>query len=371
MRPSALAFFLPSVQANKIPVQTVPRFQFIHFLSFDLPKRLIRMKSPITVIFFLVFSATAFSQPTIQNMENFSIGTVLKFKECNSAGVNAGPSGASVTWDFSSLTLLPDTTTELIIAPSEAPHDSLFPSANMVEKYSDGRYVYFEKTSTENKLHGFADDGSGFLIKYPNSMLFARRPITYQDSISDIYTTSFTSSGFDFRGQGTATIEADGYGTLILPNDTYNNVLRVKITQSQVDTIIQFGSTYQTNTETYAWFDGTHNSALLKIDSTISPTFQQKSVSYLLSETTSGIHMVNRSGLRLKIFPNPAADEISFNAPEQGSITVLNVLGRIIYQGNVPKGQSTVQTNQFPSGIYTLVYGAGESFVSETFLIRR
>lgn len=229
--------------------------------------------------------AAVWAQPNIQKAEDFSIGTTLKFRTCESDKVNEGKGGKDQIWDFSGLKLKKDTITEWMVAPASVPNASLFPAATFVEKYSDGKYVYASKVSGQNFLLGFADETSNILIKYPNSLLFAVRPMTFGTTVTDEFTDEFSFGNMNFKGTGTCTVSADGYGTLILPNGKYSNVMRVKITQSQTDSLIQYRTVNVTNSISYVWFDENHTSALLKIDSTESGTYKSKTVEFLLSET--------------------------------------------------------------------------------------
>lgn len=224
----------------------------------------------------------AIAQPEVKNAEDFKIGTVLKFQSCDTIGIAAGTSGANQIWDFSKLKQKPDTITEWMVSPSETPFKDKFPSANQVEKYSNGSYVYVDKEKEQSNLVGYASPYMS--ISYPKSILFAKRSISYPAKVSDKFTNKFSASGMDFSGGGKVTIEADGYGKLILPNKTYKNVLRIKITQMQIDTIKQYGSTTNMNIVTYAWFDGTNASAVFKISSTKSQGYNTEEVEYLLSE---------------------------------------------------------------------------------------
>jgi hypothetical protein len=242
------------------------------------------MKGIIKLIFaFLPVILVA--QPKIKNAEKFSMGTVLKFMKCNADSVMPGKSGAKQIWDFTSLISLKDTMTETMVDPASTPDGDLFINATLAEKYSDGRYVYADIRENQNFLMGFADSRNKILIKYPNPMLFAQRPLTYGTVLTDQFTDEFMANNFEFEGSGSMVLKADGYGTLILPNGKYNNVLRVKITQNQVDTMTRFNQISKTTSTTYVWFDENHTSALLKIDQIESKMFNRKSVYYLLSET--------------------------------------------------------------------------------------
>ncbi len=233
----------------------------------------------------VVLPVSLLAQPTIRNAEDFAIGTTLKFMVCESKGVDEGKVGADQTWDFSTLKAKGDTTTEWMIAPSAAPNGSLFPTATFVEKYSDGKYVYASKVKGHNFLLAFEDERLKMMIKYPNTLLFAVRPMVFGTTVTDEFTDEFSFGAMNFKGTGTSTVCADGYGTLLLPNGKYENVLRVKITQIQKDTLIQYKSLTTTASTTYVWFDEKHTSALLKIDATDSGAYNSKSVEFLLSET--------------------------------------------------------------------------------------
>ncbi len=224
------------------------------------------------------------AQPTIKHAEDFSVGAVLKFMNCKSDNVEPGNAGAKQTWDFSKLESLKDTLTEWMVDPTKTPQGDIFPNANLAEKYSNGKYVYLENNGKQSLLAGFVEERSKVFIKYLDPVLICQRPLTFKTIITDKFSEEFTVNNMDFTGAGTATINADGYGTLILPNGKFDNVLRVKITRTQKDTLIQYNNISTTISTSYIWFDETHTSALLKIDATDSGSYKRKEVEYLLSE---------------------------------------------------------------------------------------
>jgi hypothetical protein len=248
----------------------------------------------LLLLLFILASISAFSQPVVTKLENFPIGWKLIFRNCNTAGVNAGKKGVNQTWDFSNLSLKPDSTVEWMVDPSTTPKGSDFPTANLVEKYSNGQYVYVNKTTNNNYMVGYYNGTTE--ISYPKPILFVQRPEHYNDSIQNTFIDHFTSSGYDFKGTGSIKIIADGYGTLKLPNGTYNNVLRLKITQQQTDTIVQSGFVTGSSTTTYIWCDDLHYSALLKIDSSSIGTSVVKNVQFLLDENMSAIDNTKPAG---------------------------------------------------------------------------
>jgi hypothetical protein len=293
--------------------------------------------------------------PVITNCENFTIGTVLKFQKCNPSSVFAGSNGAGVIWDFTSLAALPDTTTEWMVAPASTSHGSLFPNSNLVEKYSDGTFVYVNMNADSSFLVGYVDTINNYTIHYPNSLLFALRPITYGANVTDTFTINFASPGFNFNGSGIASIVSDGYGTLKLPNGVFNNTLRLKITQVQNDTLIPGGSLSTSATVSYTWFDTSHTSALLKIDSTNTGATVTKTVQYLIQEAVEGVQQLYKDA-PLSFFPNPAKDVLHISPCAKGQVSVINSLGQMLITAPVDERETYIPISQLPRGIYCLAY---------------
>tara|TARA_Y100000588_G_scaffold384239_1_gene475109 strand:- start:4528 stop:5292 length:765 start_codon:yes stop_codon:yes gene_type:complete len=243
------------------------------------------INSKFLFLLLILWNQEIFAQISIKNAEDFSIGTTLVFQNCKTENIHPGKAGKNLIWDFSKLKKKEnDTVIEQMVLPKFTDYDTIFPQANMVEKYSDGKLVFFIKDKTENNLLGFIDENSKIKIQYTDPMLFAKRPITFGDTITDKFKTKFNTRGMDFNGNGIISIISDGYGKLILPNKTYENVLRVKIVQKTINKIIQYNSESITHTTTYVWFDKLHTSALLKIDKTESDYFNDYSIQYLLRE---------------------------------------------------------------------------------------
>ncbi|HXB11590.1 MAG TPA: hypothetical protein VNZ45_06370 [Bacteroidia bacterium] len=237
----------------------------------------------LTVLIALIPTAI-FSQVTIKDAEDFTIGTVLKFQQCDTAGVKPGFTGPKQTWDFSTIKAGTTTVTEEMVKPETTPNGKQFPTANTVEKYSDGQYVYADKENNLSSLVGYVSTKMNMVMEYPKPMVFAKRPIMFGGTNSYPFTDKFTSNNMKFSGKGLVTLAADGYGTLILPNKKYSNVLRVKITQKQTDTLLQNHTVSTMTITTYVWFDEKHKSALFKISTSVSPAYFSKTVEYLISE---------------------------------------------------------------------------------------
>ncbi len=244
-------------------------------------KKIFISTQPITSFTF----GSIYAQENYKNIEDFKDGTVLVFQNCETDGFETENSGKNITWDYSDLKKSDETTTQWIVSPKGIKEAVDYPEATLVEKYSNGKYVFLKADENKTYLLGFVDEKSKVQIKYPQPVLIANRPFSYNQKITESYTTTYTVNGMDFSGKGTVIIEADGFGTLILPNKTYANTLRIKITQNQSDILKQYSSTNDLTLVTYVWFDTNHTSALLKMTETKSQYHSDKSIEYLLNES--------------------------------------------------------------------------------------
>ena len=294
------------------------------------------------------------AQVTINNAQGFNIGYVLKFIRCDATGLQPGDSGSDVTWDFSNIAAYNDTVTEWIMPPTATPYASQFPAANLVEQYSDGRFVFVNKTASQSLLVGFKDTVNGITAHYPDPVLIGERPTSYGDITLDAFTAQL-QVGVDMEGSGTVTLHADGYGTLVLPNATYTNVLRVKISQVEVDTIAGFG-TATTYVDNFLWFDNAHASALLRIDTTYTTTgFSSKNASYLLEEITAvEPHHTPLQNFNATFIGNRLVLFGSFNA--NATIKLYDACGRLCYTKAFSDNTAfvTFDVGALASGLYLL-----------------
>lgn len=238
------------------------------------------MNKTTLIIYVFALPLFASAQVNIKGPEDFTVGTHLRFKQCDASNADPGFTGTKQTWDFSTLSGNKDVE-ETIIAPDKAPDGAKFPKANQVEKNSDGSYVYVDKEANNSFMVGYVS--GNMTITYPKPLTFAKRPCQYGGTNTYPFTDTYTANGQTFNGTGTVSIMADACGTLILPDKKkYTDVLRIKITQKQKDVA---GTTIvNTTVTTYVWFDDKHKSALLKISTTASGTYNSKSVEYLVSE---------------------------------------------------------------------------------------
>jgi hypothetical protein len=236
---------------------------------------------------------SAFAQPVVNTVEDYQLGTSVKYVNCNAQNVMAGGAGANQHWMFMSLTPI-DTVTDNIITPLWTPYASQHPNANIVRRTKDGDYLYYNKTADATYLVAEHDVPANKHLSHPNTLLSAKRPLTYNNTAIDTFTN--VESSTTAKGRGIMNLHVDGYGMLHLPNNqVYNNTIRIKVTMASNDTIAVAPPPYPspsvltTIATMYTWYDNDHKSALFRIDSIsvyVNNNFitSSKSAAYFLEE---------------------------------------------------------------------------------------
>ena len=92
------------------------------------------MKNFFLLFFFIVASASALSQPTLTGYENFTEGTIIKYKMVNTEISSLGEAGGNVTWNFSSLGSSNNVITREIVDPESTSYSTFFPTAAVAEQ---------------------------------------------------------------------------------------------------------------------------------------------------------------------------------------------------------------------------------------------
>lgn len=198
----------------------------------------------------IIISLAAMAQPTITAANFPNLSTKYTIVELDSVGLEEGPAGANMTWDMSKYKPNGETFTLEFATPSSTLYGSEFPKANIAQKSDSAATYYLIDGNDWIRLGvGYA----GGREKLTDTELMLKVPFTYGDSFSDTFAGTITHEGGTTNRSGTLTATADGYGTLITPNGTYTNVLRIKFEQKITD--VTQGFETKTNVTSYSWFD--------------------------------------------------------------------------------------------------------------------
>lgn len=312
------------------------------------------MKRYLLLVLLSLANLIAFSQPNITMCEKLAPGLIQTFRSCD-PNFNTGDSGANVVWDYSSISY---DKARFYTSTIHEYSDTTLPNANIEMRYShpmsDTSFTYLQVDSANTYIEASRTEKSKLAIS-DNSYLWGNHNIKYGDTLVD----SFTRKDV---GYGYVRIIADGYGKLILPNATYNDVIRVKMEMVTEDTTQ--ANILDDHRYTFRWYDANHISHLLYRSYSYNGLYafgyflESESYVDIKDVTTALDYNVNLSYNRVLL-------QGDWNYGKQYSLTITNYIGQKIYSGQFTpnKASVSIQHNQLLTpGIYIITvvdeYGA-------------
>ncbi|MBE4947268.1 T9SS type A sorting domain-containing protein [Chryseobacterium culicis] len=309
-----------------------------------------------SVLFLLGASAMLSAQITLTKTANDPVsGDVINYNQLNGS-VDNSATGANVTFSNGSLTMGASSQTTYSV-PTSA-EITTFPGSTI--KMVDGATtIYYKATATKLEITGIVNPQATLNFNVDNGT-YNNYPTTYGPAQNDTAKGTFSSSVANGLFSGTLATQADAYGTLIIGNKTYNNVLRVKYTQnfnlySSFDVIYSNPIGTVTNTA-YAYYDASHRYALLSTSSgNISVPLlginQSTSSAQALSETFLSISNAVKKE-NLIVYPNPAQDYIGFkgNTDNYNRANIYSLDGKLVKTAEVKSGN--IQISDLPPASY-------------------
>lgn len=294
---------------------------------------------------------------------NPTIGEIYNRVLTNS--FSQGSSGTGQTWNISTLTGTSSSAT--VVSVGSTPNGTNHPLSNIA--FVDGtNYLYYKTSSTAYQLYGVEVSVS---IVYSNPEDFMRYPFSYTNTYTDTWAATFTSGVF-FNRKGSTTVTADGTGTLITPNGTISNVIRVHSVQIYSDSADLGGTPYVItyNNDQYFWYkDGIH----FPLASTYNLT------SSASAPTTGGFYTDLPIGIKensllsndVILTPNPANEQVlvSYLLEKNSTIklSVFNVIGEEVFvnqssQNLIGKQSLNIDLKNLEKGVYFVrIQAEGES----------
>jgi hypothetical protein len=311
----------------------------------------------------------AHAQPTLTAANsNPVLGDVFYNYYSDTSTIFPGPSGAGVTWDFSYITVSTRDTTTLVTC-SVTPYCDSFPGSTIVEFTGlDSAYVYLApSTATLEYLGGYMPvdlGGVNFVYlpipskmgPYPKSYGSTWRDTNYQKY--DVVSTSMYDHTL-FAQKSTA----DGYGTLITPQGTYTNVLRVHTTSISFDTNFYYNSSGIDTNESYKWYaQGCHTPLLTIVYSVYTSFGGSPDIEFSTMYYPEAVPHFANIAEDFQVYPNPTSEFIHVKN-EQGNlqnveISLCDITGREVWKSEKSTMQNqdelVIPVSLFASGIYLL-----------------
>lgn len=312
------------------------------------------MKKTIHLIFALIiFSLSVSAQITLTQSDLPVAGTAYIVGADSAYNAAITPGGANQSWDYSGLVNSVQDTIGFIAA-STSPYASNFPLANLAShNVVDSMWTFFISNPTGfyiNGAYSYGSSGVGGLsnipLVYNPSQLFEPVPFTYTNTRNDVsrFRIDLDTLGQHLRlvHRMESVFDADGYGSLILPNATYPNTLRIKTIGTAYDSVFVdlLGIGFYTlvnstisQSSNYRWFRNGQPAYLLGMNGD-SLGNQMNYSEYLLNNGTIGITEQLATVKFVTVYPNPATAQINFVLPEVAkentTLKIFNAEGKLV-----------------------------------------
>jgi hypothetical protein len=321
------------------------------------------------------------AQITIGPNDMPSAGDTMRYRTTNAGNVSLALTGAGVTWDYSTLTLGAEgADTAVTVASTPLAYQLFFNNAFLYPDHAanfalkgvefgfqafsfEDVYDYFKRNAAGYRNVGFGANLNGI----PTSI--RRVPVDYihrfpmnfgdMDTSFSSFNVNVPTIGY-YKQDQTRFNNVDGWGTLILPGNTFE-VLRVRSVLQQRDSIYvdQFGFGFATNrpqTVEYKWLAQGMDVPVL-IVTTVAGQPTTARFFYDPEPITTGLQdMSGTDGLL--VWPNPANETVQVQLPSSqgGHLVIRDAAGRIVEQLGPFAGGSLqlIAVRELPEGIYSL-----------------
>ncbi len=344
------------------------------------------MKCFVTLSLLLTLFAVTIAQPEITRDDLIAPGDDIFFNYPENAP-DPGPAGENVIWNFSAV--VPDTGfLRLHVGHADTtPYSANFPTANIsffAEAGGVQVYQYHLVTNIAWQEIGGVTEGLNTRT-YDNPKTQLQFPLTYNSQWQDdfSYTDDFVVSPVSIMGEGSVAGIVDGYGSLILPHATFNDVLRVKLIEQSMDTtdLGQGLSEKNVNYDTsFVWLSSSYHGPLCTYESSVqvrtvylttpdtvivdSETNESSGFSYDPMSGSSGIHdEIQRGKFAVFISPNPFDRILNLKFTSDQSkemqFIIRDLSGNIVFSESISaqsgENRFTLTLPELPSGAYIVL----------------
>jgi hypothetical protein len=315
-------------------------------------------KNYLIIILIFQITLTINAQPYISNTDfNPLVGESHTTYSFTPLPFDPGPSGANVTWDFS--TISPGNTTVLtIVTPSSTPNGANYPSATIAADFGG----YYEYMIANTSFFARSGIDVGFPMVYSDEEKILTYPFTYNSTFTDSFAASFLTT----NRTGVVTGTADAYGTLILPWGTVSNVLRFHLVENFQDASPSGTQAY--TSDNYFWVTPGVHYYLCSISS-LTGTIAGK----YIDATSVGLNSNIVFNSEMSSYPNPVTDKLNLKINSGKSIDhviVADIAGKKLFDQQLYgfASEHQIDLSMLNSGFYILTVKLGNQSISQKIL---
>lgn len=334
-------------------------------------------KSLPLLLTFTLISFLLHSQVTLNSGMAPQPGSMLHFQAFDDPSTFVfDRSGENLTWDFTghgSHAIDP----AIYVDPATTPYPTAYPTANLAVNMTEGTGYIENGTSQEVLLGVVGDPGNGMQAMpfYPPMALF-EFPYTYGSTMNTSSQVRVKMDGASFGIPATDSVRyhmtltttraVRGWGTLILPDGTYEGALLEKSETVQVDSawmkvvfigwILAPGYPETTRDSSYRWLTAEMLHPYAEVN--FGETGAIDGVTFFKGLNVSA--GTSSAAPRLEMMPNPVSDQLTIRLAGVGSIRKVEILaadGRLCLEKSVTDETPflTIDLGLLPAGIYVAV----------------
>jgi hypothetical protein len=277
----------------------------------------------------------------------------------------SGELGANQSWDFSNLSGEGSPFSYDVVETASTIFAPEYPNSNFAYDVMD---ILFFWNGNSDKIEdmGFAMMFEGYTMMqvYSNPKTQIEFPLTYGSSGTDDFENTTELVGFFSSDEtGTRSWSVEGYGSLTLPNGTFDDVLLVHVNENSTTVQDVFGTVIEleTTTEEYIFYAADFQFPLA-IFSTITTDdgFQEDTSTSGALLNTQSVDVAELAMSDLRLAPNPATNYLRINIPtlmDRGVLQVTSLTGQVVREIQLT-GQASVHIElsvaDLPRGMYLI-----------------
>jgi hypothetical protein len=262
-----------------------------------------------------------------------------------------GPSGSNVTWNYGTIVMLPDPdSVQVLNNPSLPPwfYNTEFNVSNAITREIDYYISAGDSLAYAGKDHDYADFDP---VRLFNPSVQVRFPMTYGDQWVDQFAGTHQSIAGPVSFSGISHVEADAFGTMILPGSVFTDVLRIH----QHDSVF-IGGNYQWDFHTYTFYSASYRYPLL----IVSRDSYWRIIDYV--ETYYNVFTSGTQGpgavAPITLEPNPFHEALHLTVTAPGTLSIFGMDGREYFKETFTMEISNykIPHGELSAGVYIASY---------------
>jgi hypothetical protein len=289
----------------------------------------------------------------------FQLGDETVIAICDNV-VEPGPAGVNQTWDMTHLVESEEQSFEYV-DPEDTPWGEDFSDATICGISWDNSFSYYEITPQGVSVIGYAgyldeEEEDYFKMSFTEAEHMIPFPFEYQDVHTDDFAGSFEVMGFTGSFTGDLDFEVDGYGTLILPNGTFHNVVRYRFFRTQTNVV---GGQPSTQTkEQWGWMSPEFSFWLMIMEVTNDGFSDSHLVWY--AKNPKPVNTANIETIEVNVFPNPHSIsgnlQLDWNKQESAEVILSSMDGRTVYTSKMELHEGSNNISLLNANLSTGLY---------------